>query len=336
MNKQKNNLNHPLNKKVNKFKENAKDNKSIGSTAYSKNKKALDQMLREYQSFCKKYFGESTPIGSMTEERMNKLLEDQENNLNQNQKTKNIDNEQFFGIFKGDDEINESEEFLLENFNILDDLPDDLAYCDNNRLGNHKNTKNDYERRNKILFKEKEEIKEKEIKKEEIKEIKNKEEKNNKNDEEYDDFEKEENLEDFKNKKVEIIQRVYRNEKIKNKEKIYFGYDKSKKNILWIFSDKIDFNKNINSIIIKCFNINQKNGFNIKKTIKELLNLDSIPKEKIQENMKDIIDKLDNFQKNEVNNKNKLEKKDNVNNEINQNKLNEEKVVDEDGEEYTF
>ena len=52
--------------------------------------------------------------------------------------------------------------------------------------------------------------------------------------------------------------------------------------------------------------------------------------------MKDIIDKLDNFQKNEVNNKNKLEKKDNVNNEINQNKLNEEKVVDEDGEEYTF
>ena len=36
-------------------------------------------MLREYQTFCKKYFGESTPIGSMTEERMNKLLEDENN-----------------------------------------------------------------------------------------------------------------------------------------------------------------------------------------------------------------------------------------------------------------
>ena len=34
----------------------------------------MEKMLREYQTFCKKYFGESTPIGSMTEERMNKLF----------------------------------------------------------------------------------------------------------------------------------------------------------------------------------------------------------------------------------------------------------------------
>lgn len=334
MNKQKNNLNHPLNTKLNKFKENTKDNKSLGSTTYSKNKKALDQMLREYQSFCKKYFGESTPIGSMTEERMNKLLEDQENNINQNQKNKNIGNEQFFDIFKDKDEINENEEFLLEKYNILDELPNDLAFCENNRLGNHKNTKNDYERRNKILFKEKEEIKEKDIKNEEKKEIKKEEEKNDKNEEEYDDFEKEDNIEDIQNKKAKIIQKVYRNEKIKNKEKIYFGYDKSKNNILWIFSDKIDSNKNINSIIIKCFNINQKNEYIIKQNIKELLNFESISKKEIQEKMNDIIDKLDNlFQKNELN-KNKIDH--NGNNEINQNKVNEEKVVDENGEEYTF
>ena len=321
MNKQKNNINHPVNNKANKYKENSKDNKSLGSTAYSKNKKALDQMLREYQSFCKKYFGESTPIGSMTEERMNKLLEDQENNINQNQKNKNIENEQFFDIFKDKDEINENEEFLFDNFNILDELPNDLAYSENNRLGNHKNTKNDYERRNKILFKEKLEIKEEDIKKEEKKEIKKEEEeKNNKNEEEYDDFEKEENIEDIKNKKAKIIQEVYRNKKTKNKERLYFGYDKSKNNILWIFSDKIDSDKNIISIIIKCFNINQKNDFIIKKNIKELLNFDSISKDKMQENMEDIIGKLDNI------NKNKLE----------QNNNNEEKVVDEDGEEYTF
>ena len=78
MNKQKNNLNQPLNIKSNRYKrENSKDNKPVGSTIYSKNKKVLDQMLREYQSFCKKYFWESTPIGSMTEERMNRLLEGQ-------------------------------------------------------------------------------------------------------------------------------------------------------------------------------------------------------------------------------------------------------------------
>ena len=321
MNKQKGNINHPINNKANKLKENSKDNKSLGSTAYSKNKKSLDQMLRDYQSFCKKYFGESTPIGSMTEERMNKLLEDQENNINQNQKNKNIDNEQFFDIFKDKDEINENEEFLFDNFNILDELPNDLAYSENNRLGNHKNTKNDYERRNKILFKEKLEIKEEDIKKEEKKEIKKEEEeKNNKNEEEYDDFEKEENIEDIKNKKAKIIQEVYRNKKTKNKERLYFGYDKSKNNILWIFSDKIDSDKNIISIIIKCFNINQKNDIIIKKNIKELLNFDSISKDKMQENMEDIIGKLDNI------NKNKLE----------QNNNNEEKVVDEDGEEYTF
>ena len=324
MNKQKNNLNHPLNKQANKFKEISKDNKSLASTAYSKNKKALDQMLREYQSFCKKYFGESTPIGSMTEERMNKLLEDQENKINQNQKIINFENEQFFDIFKDKDEINENEEFL-ENNNILDELPNDLPYCQNNRLGNHKNTKNDYERRNKILFKENVEIKEKEIKKEE--------EKNDKNEDEYDDFEKEENIEDIKNGKARIIQKIYRKGKIKNKERIYFGYDKSKNNILWIYSDKIDSDKNINSIIIKCFNIIQKNEFIIKKNIKELLNLDSISKEKIQEKIEDIIGKLDNlFQQKESNNKNKTKKNDN--NELN--KYNEEKVVDEDGEEYTF
>ena len=63
----------------NKIKENSKINinKPQGSTTYSKNKKSLEKMLREYQTFCKKYFGESTPIGSMTEERMNKLLEDE-------------------------------------------------------------------------------------------------------------------------------------------------------------------------------------------------------------------------------------------------------------------
>ena len=66
-----------MNTQMNKFqniyksknKENSKisTNKQIGSSAYSKNKKTLEKMLREYQTFCKKYFGESTPIGSMTE-----------------------------------------------------------------------------------------------------------------------------------------------------------------------------------------------------------------------------------------------------------------------------
>ena len=72
-------MNKYQNSTKNKYKENTKMNsgKIMGSSTYSKNKKSLEKMLREYQTFCKKYFGESTPIGSMTEERMNKLLEDE-------------------------------------------------------------------------------------------------------------------------------------------------------------------------------------------------------------------------------------------------------------------
>ena len=55
MKKQSNNIKQPLNKK-NKYIENYNNDKSLGSTTYSKNKKVLDKMLREYQSFCKKYF----------------------------------------------------------------------------------------------------------------------------------------------------------------------------------------------------------------------------------------------------------------------------------------
>ena len=69
-----NNMNKSSNNHNNKYIKSAKDNKPLGSTTYYKNKKLLGKMLREYQSFCKRYFGESTPIGSMSEERMNKLL----------------------------------------------------------------------------------------------------------------------------------------------------------------------------------------------------------------------------------------------------------------------
>ena len=48
-------------------------------------------MLREYQSSCKRYFCESIPIVSMTEERMNKLLEDEMNKTDKNN-LQNLDN----------------------------------------------------------------------------------------------------------------------------------------------------------------------------------------------------------------------------------------------------
>ena len=345
-----NNLNQPLNNNKNKFIENSKNNKPLGSATYSKNKKLLDKMLRDYQSFCKKYFGESTPIGSITEERMNKLLEDEENKINKNKPNNNSNNnnQQFFDIF-GD---NNDTEFDFEKENLINFIPDDLNFSNNDRLGNHKNTKNDYNRRNKNLFKEEKEEKkskdkiEEEEEKKDIKNDKKKEEKvkdvneednMNKSEEGYDDFENEDDVEEVKNQKARIIQRVFKSRKDKNKERIYFGYDKTNNYIIWIFIDKFDSNGKVKNIEIKSYSINEKNNLSFKKDIKDLLEVDSISKEEIKKNMNKIIDKFDKIVKNKEDDikSNELDQKNNNNN-MNKENNDEEKVVDDDGEEYTF
>lgn len=291
----------------NKLKENSKTNinKPTGSTTYSKNKKSLEKMLREYQTFCKKYFGESTPIGSMTEERMNKLLED-ENSLNVKDLLEE-DKQHFLDTL----EDNEKNNFNSEE--ICDKLPKDIFYNENNILGNHKNNKNDYKQRNKIIFNE----------------IKLKEEK--KDNEEYNDFEKTENKEDIKEEKVKIIQRKYRNIKYKKKERIYFGYDKEKLNILKIYIDDIDDNGNIKKLDVINYSISENKNKYIIININNLLEAESISKKEILERIESIVDEVvslfksdDNYIK-ENDNKINYEKEEE-----------EEKVLDENGEEYAF
>ena len=296
----------------NKLKENSKMNsgKIMGSSTYSKNKKSLEKMLREYQTFCKKYFGESTPIGSMTEERMNKLLED-ENNI----KEKNLleEDKQHF--------LDTLEDNCKDNFNneeICDTIPIDLIYNENNLLGNHKNNKNDYKQRNKILFNQvsKGENMDNNILKEKITE-KEETEKTENVDKEYDDFEKkEENIETEE----------------KNKVLIYSGYDKEKLNILKIYIDDKDDNDKINKIEVKKNSIKDNKNKFYELEIINLLKLKSISKEEINKYLEDIIDKVEIIIKNDINNS-----FDNITNE-NENKSvkEEEKVLDEDGEEYTF
>jgi hypothetical protein len=208
MNKQANIYNHQhLNKKKNELVENSKNNKSIGSSIYSKNKKLLDKMLRDYQSFCKKYFGESTPIGSMTEERMNKLLEEEQYDKNQPNKINilgNNNNEQFCDIFK---DKNENNDIDFENENIFAEISNDLPFSENNRLGLHKNNKNDYKRRILNLTKLKE--------KEEKKEIEKK--------------EKNEEIEKIKKDEINNLKLMEKNKKNKEKDYNLNYYDFSKK-----------------------------------------------------------------------------------------------------------
>ena len=350
MKKQANNLKQPLNNKKSKCIENSKNDKSLGSTTYSKNKKILDKMLREYQIFCKKFFGESTPIGSMTEERMNKLLEDDENITNKNKVQNLLDNNennnsQYFDIFKDD---NENIIFNLEKEEIFNQLPNDLNYSENNLLGNNKNNKNDYNRRfNSIFGKEKKDEKKnitsenfkKDNKQDNNKNNNNNKDDNNKEDEEYNDFE-DENIEEIKNKKANIIQKFYKRKQLKRKNIIFFGYDKTKKNLLWIYADKLDSNNNVKKIRFKCYSLEHNKEFYFNKNIKDLLNIDEITTDKIKkkEIIDKLIDKIDKIlikdNKKDFNILNELNK--NNNNKVNKNNVDEEKVVDDDGNEYTF
>ena len=310
----KNQMNKYQNIQKNKFKENSKINinKPTGSTIYSKNKKSLEKMLREYQTFCKKYFGESTPIGSMTEERMNKLLED-ENNLKENNLFE-VDKQHFLDTLDDNKNINFSSD------EICDSLPLDIFYNDNSALGNHKNNKNDYKQRNKILFNQ----------------TTKKEEKTEK--EEYNDFEEKENeiTDEIKNRNAKEIQRIYREKKYEKKERIYFGYDKEKLNILKVYIDDKDNNGNIKKLDINIYSISENRNRYIKEDMNGLLGVDKISKDELLKNLDEVIDKINTmFISKEVSDKNAKEIVE-IDSKKNEKDDEEEKVLDEDGEEYTF
>ena len=309
-----NQMNKFQNMSKNKFKENSKINinKPTGSSTYSKNKKSLEKMLREYQTFCKKYFGESTPIGSMTEERMNKLLED-ENNL----KDKDLieeDKQHFLETLEDNDKNNHNNE------DICDNLPTEVFYNENSILGNHKNNKNDYKQRNKILFNQ----------------TTKKEEKTEK--EEYNDFEEKENeiTEEIKNRNAKEIQRIYREKKYEKKERIYFGFDKEKLNILKVYIDDKDNDGNIKKLDINIYSISENRNRCIKADMNSLIKIDKISKDELLKNLDEIIDKINTmFISKDVSDKNTKEIAE-VDSKKNEKDDEEEKVLDEDGEEYTF
>ena len=313
-----NQMNKFQNISKNKLRENSKTNinKPAGSTTYSKNKKSLEKMLREYQTFCKKYFGESTPIGSMTEERMNKLLED-ENNFKNNDLLEE-DKYHFLETLEDNNKNN------LDFEEICDKLPADIFYNEISVLGNHKNNKNDYKQRNKIIFNE---ITKKEEKTEN-------EEYNDFDNKENNELENKENIEEIKNIKAKEIQRIYREKKYKKKERIYFGYDKDKLNILKIYIDDLDDNGNIIKLDIDKYSIKENKSMFNKISIKNLLNVESISKDNLVKNLEEIILKIDCMNKTEkIPEKNEKEIE---NNKDDKKEKEEENVLDEDGEEYTF
>ena len=341
-------------------------NRPLGSTIYSQNKKNLDKMLRDYQNFCKKYFGESTPIGAISEERMNKILEDDEgetkfnkinyNDINNNycnNVKKNTVNKNYiinFDFLKDDIYNFSNEKNRIQNTENLNSP--EFIFSKINKLGYHKNDKNDYIRRtkkvNNINEKElkqeektkeeknnkkvekniKEKEKEKENEKEKVKEkekIKEKEKEKEEDSEEneYNDFEEDDSIK--KEKGAVKIQEFFKSQKCPKRirDRIFFGNDSKNEFIIWIYIDKINSKTNeIKSLFIKKFSLVDHESEFMRKDVNTLLNKNFVSKEELSKNISNIIDKI----------LGRETKKDNE--EINKEK--EENQKEEDDEDYSF
>ena len=124
------------------------NNNPFTQSEYYKNKKQLNKMMKDYQIFVKKYIGNATPISSITEERMNKLL-NEENYRNKNVFLDEEYNNEFQQILKNNKDLDFGEEIISM------ELPsdDEFSYSEIDKLGNNKNNINDYKRRSRVLFK---------------------------------------------------------------------------------------------------------------------------------------------------------------------------------------
>ena len=269
------------------------NNKPFTSSEYSKNKKNLNKMIRDYQIFVKKYLGDATPIASMTEERMNRLLEDEENN---NKIILDDENKKEFQKLLNN---NKDLDFGEEEFLIQLPSDEEFIYSENDKLGNHKNNKNDYSRREKLLFKKEEKPKEEEIQKveekpkpESIVENSNSDENTKKIEKppEEPDPEELQYLEEKKEKSAQKIQEMFRS-KMKG-EKLYIGFDDSENIVLKIYVNEYDKDKKVKSLKIYSYFLDQKKELTLDKTIKELLGVNSLSVNGVKKVMDKIIERV--------------------------------------------
>ena len=305
-----------------------KQNKNIiNKNKIKKDKENLNKMLKDYQNFCQKFFGNSTLISSM--ERMNQIIEEEnfEENDEENEKNNNNNNNNKNFIKNNSIDDKESSLTMIKNddydfcFNVSFDtnFENFIKLSNKNFLGFEKNDKNDYERRLKKISKKNNEKNSKKKTNEKINEKKNIQNENSLENE-YNDFENEENENFFDENTNKLINEIHKTEQAtkiqiyfksqkcpkRNKDKIFFGFDKTKKFIIWIFIDKISNFKNKDAIIFslafKIYSFETKILTYEKYKIKDLLMIDSINKNKINEKIDTIINKVLKEKKNKNNN----------------------------------
>lgn len=283
------------------------------SANYKSNKNNLPKMLKDYQLFCQKYFGNTTPIASMSQERFEKVFN--EENKEQHQPQNEPHNKISLSMLE-----NDTYDFCYSCLNIegaLDKIANSEIFAKEQKLGYGKNDKNDYIKRLKKLqskpntdnlvkeddeenydddfnFQEKEEDKaqidinqqeEAEHQKEPIKI--------------FDDNTHNIINEETKNRQASKIQVCYKSQKCPKRlrDRLYFGYDKTENFLLWIYIDKktpkdAKENFDIISLFCKIYSITEKSTTYEKKYIKDLFFDNSIPITQIHSAIPDIIEKL--------------------------------------------
>ena len=144
---------HSMNKAKNKTQHyyNSQKNINIYQGYNINSKKNLEEKYKDYQKFVKKFFGNLNPRDYMPEERMEEILEEKDkNNFDQN---KIMQNEKNYLIYEKVLMNNKDCSFSNEEIEVQMPSADKFAFCENNRLGKHKNNKNDYNKRKKKLEK---------------------------------------------------------------------------------------------------------------------------------------------------------------------------------------
>ena len=117
------------------------------SGSSSKSKKNLEEMMKDYKKFVKKYFGNANPRDYLSEERINEIIEGKDKkNINQNVI---LQNEKNYLIYEKLVKNNIDSDFVDEDIEIQMPSSNEIYYSEENRLGKHKNNINDYNKRKK-------------------------------------------------------------------------------------------------------------------------------------------------------------------------------------------
>ena len=275
--------------------------------------KKFEKVLTKYKEFVEKKFGNYT-------KKQEKIKKDNDEVFN---KTPEFKKKIKLNVYVSTKETNEEFnkfldstycEFLEEN--DVYDLPEnDDFYSKDNKLGHHKNNKNDYSRRRTLIFKEDLLIIEKNLEFDSPLQIANLE-NNNKNDINIQPvLNIDQNANEIlpilldlnqtinKIKAIKIIIDIYRS---KARDKIYFGFELNRnnknnsneinvRNIYKIYGKNFVYENNIKKIkTIEYNNYSVKFKVFLTKTksIKELFKIESMTKEEILQKIEDIINKF--------------------------------------------